>query len=63
MIIILFFVVRVIKSRRLKWAGRVARMEDGRSDLKIVTGKPTEKRSLRRLGLEGRTILEQILNK
>jgi hypothetical protein len=31
----------VIKSRRLRWAGHVARMEEGRSALKILsfTGK------------------------
>ena len=34
-------IVRVIKSRRLRWAGHVARMEEGRSALKILTGKPT----------------------
>ena len=38
------YIVRVIKSRRLRWAGYVARMEEGRSDLKILTGKPTGKR-------------------
>ena len=27
--------VRVIKSRRLRWAGHVARIEKGRSDFKI----------------------------
>ena len=37
-------VVRVIKSRRLRWAGYVARMEEGRSAFKILTGKPTGKR-------------------
>ena len=37
-------IVRVIKSRRLRWAGHVARMEEGRSDFKILTGKPTAKR-------------------
>ena len=41
-------VVRVIKSRRLRWAGHVARMEEGRSALKILTGKPTGKRPLGR---------------
>ena len=41
-------IVRVIKSRRLRWAGHVARMEGGRSVFKIVTGKPTGKRPLRR---------------
>ena len=34
------FIVRVIKSRRLRWEGQVARMEDGRSTFKILTGKP-----------------------
>ena len=38
----------VIKSRRLRWAGHVARMEEGRSAFKIVTGKPTGKRTLGR---------------
>ena len=36
-------IVRVIKSRRLRWAGHVARMEEGRSAFKILTGKPTGK--------------------
>jgi len=40
--------VRVIKSRRLRWAGHVARMEEGRSAFKISTGKPTGKRPLGR---------------
>ena len=39
-------IVRVIKSRRLRWAGHVARMEEGRSAFKILTGKPTGKRPL-----------------
>ena len=41
-------IIRVIKSRRLRWAGHVARMEEGRSAFKILTGKPTGKRPLRR---------------
>ena len=41
-------IVRVIKSRRLRWAGHVARMEEGRSAFKMLTGKPTGKRSLGR---------------
>ena len=32
-------IVRVIKSRRLRWADHVARMEDGRSSFNILTGK------------------------
>jgi len=33
-------VVRLIKSRRLRWTGRVARMEEGRSAFRMLTGKP-----------------------
>ena len=39
-------VVRVIEFRRLKWASHVARMEQGRSAFKILTGKPTRERPL-----------------
>ena len=42
-------IVRVIISRRLRWTGHVARMEEGRSAFKILTGKPTGKRPLGRL--------------
>ena len=41
-------IVRVFKSRRLGWAGHVARMEEGRSAFRILTGKPTGKRPLGR---------------
>ena len=36
------------KSRRLRWAGYVVRVEEGRSAFKILTGKPTGKRPLGR---------------
>ena len=38
----------MIKSRRLRWAGHVARMEKGGSAFKILTAKPTGKRPLGR---------------
>jgi len=38
----------VIKSTRLRWAGHVARMEEGRNAFKILTAKPSGKRSLGR---------------
>ena len=41
-------IVRVIKSRRSRWAGHVVRMEEGRSAFKILTGKLTGKRPLGR---------------
>ena len=34
-------IVWVIKSRKLRWSGHVARMEEGRSAFKILTSKPT----------------------
>ena len=41
-------IVRVVKSTRLRWAGHVARVEEGRSAFKILTGKPIGKRPLGR---------------
>ena len=41
-------IVRVIKFRRLRRAGHVVRMEEGRSAFKILTGKPTGTRPLGR---------------
>ena len=38
-------IVRVIKCR-LRWAGHVARMQEGGSAFKMLTGKPTGKRPL-----------------
>ena len=39
-------IVRVIKSRRLRWAGHVATIEEVRSAFTILTNKPTGKRPL-----------------
>ena len=39
-------IVRVTKSRRPRWAGHVARMEEGRNVFKILTGKTTGRRPL-----------------
>ena len=51
-------IARMIKSRRLRWAGHVARMEEGRSSFKILTGKPTGKRPLEGPRHRWETILE-----
>jgi hypothetical protein len=42
------YIIRVIKSRRLRCAGHVVRMEEGRSAFKILVGKPIGKRPLGR---------------
>ena len=41
-------IVRLVKSRRLRWVGHVARMEEGRSAFKMLTGKHAGKRSFGR---------------
>jgi len=41
-------IVLVIKSRRMRWAGHVARMGDGRGVYRVLAGKPEGKRPLRR---------------
>ena len=38
-------IVRVIKYRKLRWAGHVARKKEGRSTFKILADKPTGKKS------------------
>ena len=37
-------IVRVIKSRRMRWAGHVARMEEGRGVHNVLVGKPERRR-------------------
>ena len=40
--------MRVVKSRRMRWAGYVARMGEGRGVHRVLVGKPEGKRSLGR---------------
>jgi hypothetical protein len=41
-------IVKVIKSRRMRWAGHAAPMGEGRSVYRVLIGKPEGKRSLGR---------------
>jgi hypothetical protein len=41
-------IVRVIKSRKLRWAGHVARMGEGRGVYRVLVGSPEGKRPLER---------------
>ena len=41
-------IVRVVKSRRMRWAGHVARMEERRGVYRVLVGKPERKRPLGR---------------
>jgi hypothetical protein len=38
--------LRVVKSRRMRWAGHVARMGENRSVHRVLVGKPEGKRPL-----------------
>jgi hypothetical protein len=41
-------IVRVLQSKRIRWAGHVARMGDGRDVYRVLVGKPEGKRPLGR---------------
>ena len=56
-------IVRVIKSRRMIWAGHVARMGEGRGVHKVLVGKPDGKNHWGDQDVDGRIILRWILRK
>jgi len=39
-------IVRVVKSRRMRWTGHMARMREGRGVHRVLVGKPERKRPL-----------------
>jgi hypothetical protein len=41
-------IIRMIKSRRMRWAGHVAQMRETRNAYRILVGKPEGKRPLGR---------------
>jgi hypothetical protein len=41
-------IIRVIKSRRMRWAGHVERMAEGRGAYRILVGRPEGRRPLGR---------------
>ena len=56
-------IVRVIKSRRMRWVGHVAGMEGGRGVHKVLVGKPEGKRLLGKPRRRWEGILKWILRK
>jgi hypothetical protein len=44
----LLSIIRIIKSRRMRWAGHVARMGEKRNVYRLLVGKPEGKRPLGR---------------
>jgi hypothetical protein len=47
-------IIRQIKSRRMKWAGHVARMGEGRNVYRVLVGKTEGKSHLKDQGVDGR---------
>jgi len=56
-------IVRVIKSRRMRWVGHVAHMGDGRGLCRVMVGKPEGKDHLEDPGVDGRIILRRVFRK
>jgi hypothetical protein len=50
-------IVRVIKSRRMWWAGHVARMVEGRGVYRVLVGRPELRDHWEDLGVGGRITL------
>ena len=55
--------VRVISSRRMRWAGHVARKGEMRDVYRVLVGNPRERRHLEDPLLDGRIILRWIFRK
>jgi hypothetical protein len=51
-------IIRVIKSRRMRWVGHVAHMWERRGVYRVLVGKPEGKNHLEDLGIDGRIILK-----
>jgi hypothetical protein len=56
-------IVKVIISRRTRWAGHVARMREMRNAYKILVENLKERDHTKDLGVDGRIVLEWIFGK
>jgi hypothetical protein len=54
-------IIRHVKSTRMRWAGHVACMGEGRKMYRVLVGKPEGKDQLKDQGIDGRMGLEWIL--
>ena len=53
-------IISNLKSRRLRWAGHVARMEQSRNAYRVLVGKSEGKDTFREAEIDGRIILKWI---
>ena len=56
-------IVRVVKSRGMRWAGHVARMVEGRGVHRVLVGKPEGRDHRGDLHVDGRILLRWIFGK
>jgi len=56
-------IVRVIKTRRMRWEGHVVHMGDRRGIYRVLVGKSEGKSNLEDPGIDGRIILKWIFRK
>jgi hypothetical protein len=56
-------IIRVIKSRWVRWAGYVARKREKVNANRVLVGKLQERKLLENQGVVSRVILKRILNK
>jgi hypothetical protein len=56
-------IIRQVKSRRMRWAGHVARMGEERKLYKVLVGKPEERDHWEDQGVGGRMGSEWILGR
>jgi hypothetical protein len=56
-------IVKVIKLRRMRWAGHVARMVEGRGVYRVLVGRPEGKNHWEDLGVGGRITLRTTLGR
>ena len=56
-------IVRVVKSRQMRWVGHVARMGEDRGVHRVLVGKPEGKSHWRDQDIDGRIILRWIFRK
>jgi hypothetical protein len=56
-------IIRITKSRRMRWAGHVARMGEKRNACRLLVGKPEGKRPLEDQDVGGWIVLGWILER